>query len=61
MWRFFNLTSFIFTKKYSVQDMKDKTLPYFLAILPTICHIKIFNLTFFSYYKNFHPSPLQNK
>ena len=26
--------------------MKDKTLPYFLTISPTICHIKIFILTF---------------
>ena len=39
--------------------MKDKTLPYLLTISPTICHIKIFILTFFSYFKKFHPSALQ--
>ena len=37
--------------------MKDKTLPYFLTILPTT----IFILTFFSYFKKSHSSPLQNK
>ena len=41
--------------------MKDKTLPYFLTISPTICNIKIFILTFFSYFKKFLPYPLQYK
>ena len=41
--------------------MKDKTLHYFLTISPTIYHIKIFTLTFFSCFKKFLTSPLQNK
>ena len=41
---------------------ENDALPCFLTILPTICQIKIFVLTFiFSYFKKFHLSPLVDK
>ena len=54
----FSLKSIVCRNNY----MKDKTLPHFFTISPTICHIKTFIFTFFfPYFKKFYPSPLQNK
>ena len=42
--------------------MKDKTFPLFFNYFTHhICQIKIFSLTFFSYFKKFNPSPILNK
>ena len=50
MWRFFNLTNKILTKKYDVQEQLHEIynlpLPYFLTILPAICQIEYFSLYF---------------